>query len=101
MNKHFLRARFAPAWPLGEGGTAITGCEKHRALSRRAAGESMVLLKNNGVLPLQKGQKVALFGSAQVAYEQGGYEPSNTRFVKGTGEHIAEACVELLHKIHG
>ena len=35
-----------------------------------------------------------------VAYEQGGYEPSNTRFVKGTGEQVAEACVELLNQIH-
>ena len=32
-------------------------------LSRRAAYECMVLLENDGVLPLAKGSRIALFGS--------------------------------------
>ena len=36
-----------------------------------------------------------------IAYDQGGYEPANTRFIKGTGEIVAETCVELLKKLHG
>jgi len=45
----------------------------HHALARRVAGDGMVLLKNNGILPL-KGQKhIAVIGrSAQKAYYQGG-----------------------------
>ncbi len=35
---------------------------QHRALSLRMARESLVLLQNKGVLPLQPGQKVALIG---------------------------------------
>lgn len=72
MGKHWLRAKYVPAWPLGEDGRAVTGCEAHKALTRRAASEGMVLLKNNGILPLKKGQKLALFGSGQIAFEQGG-----------------------------
>ena len=72
MGSHWLRAKYVPAWPLGEDGRAVTGCEAHKALCRRAAAEGMVLLRNNGVLPLKKGQKIALFGSGQVAFEQGG-----------------------------
>ena len=34
----------------------------HRALARRIANESMVLLKNDGVLPLKSGLKIALVG---------------------------------------
>ncbi|MCR5468385.1 MAG: glycoside hydrolase family 3 C-terminal domain-containing protein, partial [Lachnospiraceae bacterium] len=34
----------------------------HRELSRRSAAEGMVLLENNGILPLKKGDKVALYG---------------------------------------
>ena len=34
----------------------------HRALALKAAEESMVLLKNNGVLPLRESAKIAVFG---------------------------------------
>lgn len=37
-------------------------CEKHLALSEKLAGESVVLLENNGVLPLRMGAKLALVG---------------------------------------
>ncbi|MBR3275991.1 MAG: glycoside hydrolase family 3 C-terminal domain-containing protein [Eubacterium sp.] len=45
----------------------------HAALSRRAAAEGMVLLKNEGgLLPLKKGSKVALFGSGAAVTIKGG-----------------------------
>ena len=37
-------------------------CDSHRALARRAAEKSAVLLKNENVLPLQKDTKIALVG---------------------------------------
>lgn len=50
-----------------------TGCAEHIALSRKAAGEGMVLLKNEkNILPLKKGTKVALFGIGSVDYTKGG-----------------------------
>ena len=51
----------------------MTGCREHIELSRKAAGEGMVLLKNEGsLLPFCKGQKLAVFGKAAVDYVKGG-----------------------------
>lgn len=41
-------------------------------LSRKIAGEGMVLLENHGALPLPQGQSVALFGSGQINFQKGG-----------------------------
>jgi beta-glucosidase len=40
----------------------IVLCEEHRMQARKLAAKSCVLLKNNDVLPLQKGKKIALIG---------------------------------------
>ncbi len=65
----WARIKYMPVLPLGENGTRITGCAAHVALSQKAAEEGIVLLKNNdGMLPLKKGTKVAVFGKAQSAY---------------------------------
>ena len=46
---------------------------EHHALARKIVGEGMVLLKNNGVLPLKGSQHIAVIGrSAETPYYQGG-----------------------------
>lgn len=68
-NRHFHQ----PSLPLGEDGRLITASKKHIELSRNAAQEGMVLLKNDdGILPLKIGTKVAIFGKASVEYVRGG-----------------------------
>ncbi len=42
---------------------ALPFCDEHKALARKAAEESIVLLKNNGVLPLKKNAKLAVIGA--------------------------------------
>ncbi len=69
----FARFRYQPCIPLGEDGRRVTASPKHTSLSRKAATEGMVLLKNeNNALPLKKGTKVALFGKATIEYIKGG-----------------------------
>lgn len=69
----FARFRYQPCLPLGEDGRRVTASKQHIALSRHAATEGMVLLKNDGgALPLAKGEKVALFGKATIEYIKGG-----------------------------
>lgn len=67
------RPMYMPCFPLGDNYSRITESEKHIGLSRKAAGEGAVLLKNeNALLPFKKGTKVAIFGKAQIDYVKGG-----------------------------
>ena len=69
----WLRPTYLPCYPLGDNHSRITESEKHRELSRSAATEGSVLLKNeHATLPLKKGTKVAVFGKAQIDYVKGG-----------------------------
>ena len=69
----YARFRYQPCIPLGEDGRCVTASKKHAELSRKAASEGMVLLKNeNNALPLKKGEKIAFFGKATIEYIKGG-----------------------------
>ena len=67
------RFNYQPGIPLGLNGTRITASPAHIELSKNAAKEGMILLKNeDGLLPLAKGTKLALFGHGTIDYVKGG-----------------------------
>src|SRR5699024_5902017 len=75
--------------------------------SRQAAGEGMVLLKNeNHVLPLERGARVALFGKGSIDYVKGGGGSGDVTvdYVKnlwdGMKEKEAEGKVTLLPELY-
>lgn len=73
MINKYARFRFQPCLPLGDDGKKITASEKHIRLTREAACEGTVLLKNsNNALPLKQGERIALFGKATIEYIKGG-----------------------------
>ena len=68
----WTRVKFQPNLPLKESGR-VTASKEHIQLSKEAAREGMVLLKNeNGLLPLAAGSKIALFGKGSFDYVKGG-----------------------------
>ena len=71
--KKWQRILYHPNLPLGEEERRVTASAAHAALSKAAALEGMVLLKNEkGILPLKKGTRVALFGKGTFDYVKGG-----------------------------
>ncbi len=69
----WTRVKYLPNLPLGKDGRRVTACSEHINISKNAAKEGMVLLKNtNNILPLKKGSKIALFGKGTIDYVKGG-----------------------------
>ncbi len=68
----YARFRYQPCLPLGKDGRRVTASPEHIELSKKAATEGIVLLKNNGSLPLSANETVALFGKATIEYIKGG-----------------------------
>lgn len=76
----------------------ITGRETaHMELSRRLAGECVVLLKNEGVLPLAGKGKIALFGNGARKTIKGGTGSGdvNSRTVINVEQGLTEAGFEI------
>lgn len=106
MNKteKWARLKYQPCLPLGDNRSLITGCQKHIDLSRKAAGEGAVLLKNEGnILPLEKGTKVAVFGKAQIDYVKGGGGSGDvhSEYVRNIYEGLMEKAdqIEVYHPL--
>ncbi len=57
---------------IGKNGKRVTACKEHIALSKQIAEEGMVLLENNGLLPLKENTTVSLFGIGSLDYVKGG-----------------------------
>ncbi|MBP7141783.1 MAG: glycoside hydrolase family 3 C-terminal domain-containing protein [Opitutaceae bacterium] len=76
----------------------IIDCEAHRTLSRAAAAASIVLLKNNGVLPLRRDHASLLVTgptAASVSVLLGNYFGVSSRLVtiiEGITGRVAEGC---------
>lgn len=89
----YARFEFMPCMPLGKDGKCLTGSKEHAYISRKAACEGMVLLKNlNNALPLKKGEKIALFGKATIEYIKGGGGSGdvNTAYIKNIYDGFCE-----------
>lgn len=70
--ERWARYKYNLTTNLGENGERLTSSKEHIDLSRRTATEGMVLLENNGTLPLREGTTVALFGIGSLDYVPGG-----------------------------
>ncbi len=74
--------------------------KKNRQVARRAAAEGMVLLKNEGILPLKAEAKVALFGGGAVSTIKGGTGSGdvNEREVVGIYQGFLDAGIALTNQ---
>ena len=74
--------------------------KKNRQVARRAAAEGMVLLKNEGILPLKAEAKVALFGGGAVSTIKGGTGSGdvNEREVVGIYQGFLDAGITLTNQ---
>ena len=71
---------------------------KYTALSRQAVAEGIVLLENNGVLPLAKDENLAVFGRIQEHYYKSGTGSGgmvNVDRVYGIPDGLVECGIEL------
>ncbi len=74
--------------------------KEHMALSRRLAGECVVLLENDGTLPLKDIRKIALFGAGARQTVKGGTGSGdvNSRMIVNIEEGLTQAGFELTTK---
>lgn len=85
----------------GSKNSAETAREReNRVIAREAAAEGIVLLKNDGVLPVRKGQKAVLYGNGVTNLVKGGTGSGdvNEREVVSIQEGLRRAGVALVNE---
>ncbi|MEM4513334.1 MAG: glycoside hydrolase family 3 N-terminal domain-containing protein [Ignisphaera sp.] len=78
----------------------ICGCDEHRKLALEAARKSIVLLKNNGVLPIKNIKRLAVIGSIAEEPRFGGYSGTPKQYtwiLDGVKEKALERKVEVVY----
>lgn len=99
------RLKFQPCIPLGEDGRRVTSSKKHIDLAHKIASEGIVLLKNDGILPLNEGSRIAIFGKAQIDYVSGGggsgevHPLYNRNVYEGFKVKEEEGKISIFHKL--
>lgn len=83
--------------------TEIFDVERYAETARNMAAEGIVMLRNEGhVLPLQEGERIALFGRGQFNYYKSGTGSGgmvNTSHVTGIGEALEKSSFTLNRKL--
>ncbi|MDD4688723.1 MAG: glycoside hydrolase family 3 C-terminal domain-containing protein [Eubacteriales bacterium] len=102
----WCRVKYHPNLPYYNDGRRVTECDEHIQLSREAACEGMVLLKNeNKVLPIVNGKNIVLFGKGQIDYVKGGGGSGevNGSYIRNVYEGFKikekEGKVNILHQL--
>jgi beta-glucosidase len=92
-----------PRRPSAAAAESIIGCEAHRAVALRAARESIVLLKNDGLLPLAEGRygSIAVLGpNADDCLSQlGDWSLGSSQYPSRFGQQPRECTVTILDGI--
>ena len=89
----FRLGMFANDCPYDSIGPEVIECEAHRALNRRMAEESIVLLKNDGILPLREAKTIAVIGPNADALDvllgnYNGYPSRYSTFLRGLQDNF-------------
>ena len=75
---------------------SVIACDNHKALALKAARESMVLLKNDGTLPLSRTQKIVVMGpnandSVMMWGNYNGMPTATTTILQGIRQKVPQA----------
>ena len=97
MLARFRLGEFDEKHPFSDIDESVLDCDEHKKLNHRAALEQAVLLKNNGILPLDTNKSVAVIGlngNCNLMDWYTGYSSYNTTILDGISGKFAGAIYD-------
>lgn len=97
MLARFRLGEFDEKHPFSDIDESVLDCDEHKKLNHRAALEQAVLLKNNGILPLDTNKSVAVIGlngNCNLMDWYTGYSSYNTTILDGISGKFAGAMYD-------
>lgn len=97
MLARFRLGEFDEKHPFSDIDESVLDCDEHKKLNHRAALEQTVLLKNNGILPLDTNKSVAVIGlngNCNLMDWYTGYSSYNTTILDGVSGKFAGAMYD-------